>query len=632
MDRRGFIQTTGLGAVAALVSRQAIAAPATKSNDAPVKKLPLRSEVNPADTWDLSSLYPSDDAWEKAFAGLQSQVGGYAQFQGHLADSAETLAKCLTFELEVARTDDRLDHYAMLKTVEDLSNGVYQRMRARIEQLESRIGQASSFIRPEILAIPTAKMNEMLEDSALAPYKLMLVRILRFKPHTLNGDEERLLAMQSEMAEATHEIFNQLNNTDLKFGAIKNDKGRLVELSHGNYTAFLNSPDREVRANAFHAYYQPYVAHAHTLAATLNGWIQRNIYYAKARNYPSAIEASLFPDQVPVSVYDNLLTSIHRQLPALYQFYDLRRRKMGLKDIHGYDVYVPILSQLRSRHTWDQAVKVIMAALEPLGSQYCGVLQQGLEDRWCDRYENRGKQSGAFSAGSYDGKPYILINFQPDVLDSVFTLAHEGGHSMHSYFTAKNQPYAYYQYVIFVAEVASTFNETLLSRHLLKNARDKKERAFLLNREIDSIRLTIYRQAMFAEFEKLAHASAEAGEPLTLDRFKEIYHGLLKLYFGPGFTLDPEIDLECFRVPHFYRGFYVYKYATGMSAAIALANRVLNGGPQELADYLGFLKGGCSKDPLDLLRGAGVDMEKPQPVDSALAHFAEMVKELDTLI
>jgi oligoendopeptidase F len=368
------------------------------------------------------------------------------------------------------------------------------------------------------------------------------------------------------------------------------------------------------------------------LAASLGGSVQRDIYYAKARNYPSALEAALFPDQVPVSVYDNLIASIHRQLPALHRYYDLRRRKMKLKEIHHYDTYVPILAEQRTHYTWDEAVKVILAALEPLGSDYGGALRRGLESRWCDRYENRGKRSGAFSAGSYDGNPYILINYQPDVLDHVFTLAHEAGHSMHSYYSAKSQPYAYYDYPIFVAEVASTFDEQLLGRYLLSRARDKQQRAALLNRQIDAIRSTIFRQTMFAEFEKLAHASAESGEPLTLDRLKELYHGLLKLYFGPDFTLDAELDIECLRVPHFYRAFYVYKYATGMSAAMALVDRVTGGGRAELDDYLNFLKGGCSKDPLDLLRGAGVDMEKPERVDNALAQFGQMVKELDSLI
>jgi len=316
----------------------------------------------------------------------------------------------------------------------------------------------------------------------------------------------------------------------------------------------------------------------------------------------------------------------------LYHYYDVRRRKMRLKDIHHYDTYVPILAGLQRRHTWDQAVNVVLKSLEPLGSEYCGALEKGLRGRWCDRYENRGKQSGAFSSGTFDSDPYILMNYQSDVLDHVFTLAHEAGHSMHSWHSARQQPFAYYNYVIFVAEVASTFNEQLLSRYLLDNARDDGERAFLINRQIDAMRATIFRQTMFAEFEKLAHRSTESGEPLTLDRFKEIYRSLLQEYFGPDFAIDDELSLECLRIPHFYRAFYVYKYATGMSAAIFLADRVTRGGQRELDDYLNFLKGGCSKDPLDLLRDAGVDMEQPDAVDEALGQFGRLVEELDGLL
>jgi len=636
MKRRSFLQLTGLGTVTAMFGTSAVAAP-TKEGQTPLankqaRKLPERSEVAEADTWDLSSLFPNDDAWEKAFVAWQKQIDGYVAFQGKLAESPAMLAACLEFDLDVDRAGERIGTYAMLKTTEDTSNSVYQRMKGRFVQVASRVAQAASYIRPEVLAIPSAKMDAFLKAPELAPYKLLLTRILRFKPHTLGEKEEKLLAMQTEMAGGASRIFGQLNNADLNFGTVRNDKGQLVELSHSMFSSLLNSPDRKVRATAFHKYYKQYEAHQNTLTASLGASIQGDVYYAKARNYPSALEAALFPDHVPTAVYDNLIASMHRQLPALYQYYDLRKRAMGLKEIHHYDTYVPILTEQQSRHSWDEAVETILTAIAPLGNNYRAVLEQGLKNRWCDRYENRGKRSGAFSAGSYDGQPYILMNYRPDVLDHVFTLAHEAGHSMHSYFSSKNQPYVYYNYVIFVAEVASTFNEQLLSRYMLENARDDQERAFLLNRQIDAIRGTIFRQTMFAEFEKLAHASVEAGEPLTVDRIKEIYHGLLKLYFGPGFTLDPELDLECLRIPHFYRAFYVYKYATGMSAAMALVDRVTTGGPQELADYLNFLKGGCSKDPLDLLRGAGVDMEKPQSVDRALSQFAQMVKELDSLI
>ena len=631
MKRREFLQTAAAGTAATLLSRSSVAAPQAEPKTAATRQVPSRDQVPESDRWDLSSLFASDAEWEKAFTQWRTQSAGYARFQGKLATDAATLAECLKFDLDLDRAGDRLGTYAFLKTTEDTSNSTYQRMQGRFTNAASRAAQAGSFIRPEILAIAPAKMEEYLRSPALAPYKLLLDRILRQRPHTLGAKEERLLAMQTEMAESPSRFFRQLNDADLKFGAVRNEKGQSIELSHATFGMFLQSPDGSVRRTAFKKYYEQYAAHRHALAASLNGSIQRDVYYAKARNYPGALDAALFPDHVPVSVYDNLIGSVHRSLPSLHRYYEVRRRKMGLAEIHHYDTYVPILSELQSRHTWDQAVAKVLASLAPLGSEYCKVMEQGLRGRWCDRYENRGKQSGAFSAGSYDGNPYILMNYQPDVLDHVFTLAHEGGHSMHSYFSAKTQPYAYHAYVTFVAEVASTFNEQLLSKYLMKNARSKQERAFLVNRQIDAMRATIFRQTMFAEFEKLTHQSAEASEPLTLDRFKQIYHGLLSLYFGPKFTLDAELDLECFRVPHFYRAFYVYKYATGMSAAIALSDRVVSGGRQELDDYLNFLKGGCSKDPLDLLRGAGVDMEKPDALDGAMKQFGRLVDELDSL-
>ena len=610
-----------------------------------LKELPPRSKVPVADTWDLSSLFPSDEAWEKAFAAWESQIAGYAPFRGKLGDDAETLAACLKFDEEFDRAGERLGTYAHLKTAEDTGESAYQRMQGRYVNLAGRAAEATSYIRPELLAIPDARMQEFLASEELAPYRLLLERLLRFKPHTLGQSEERLLAMQTEMAQAVGQIFRQLNDADLKFGTIKDDQGQQIELSHATFSTLLHSPKRSVRKAAFQQYYRQYVGHQHTLAAALGGSVQRDVYYARARNYPSALEAALFPDRVPVSVYDNLIASVRRHLPAVHHYYDVRRRKMRLKDIHHYDTYVPILAERQSRHTWQQAVATVLAALEPLGSEYCGMLERGLSGRWCDRYENRGKQSGAFSAGSYDADPYILMNYQPSVLDHVFTLAHEAGHSMHSFYSARHQPYIYYNYTIFVAEVASTFNEQLVSHHLLAHAHDDQQRAYLVNRQIDAMRGTILRQTMFAEFEKQIHASAEAGEPLTLERLQDLYRKLLRLYFGPEFILDDELSLECLRIPHFYRAFYVYKYATGMSAAIALSERVLGKGIEAHSDgpvvvdpikarddYLRFLGGGCAKDPLDLLRDAGVDMEQPAAVDAALGQFAVLVDELDRLL
>ena len=597
-----------------------------------VKSLPKRSDVKASDTWDLGSLFADDAAWEVAFKKFEAQIAGYEQFRGKLGDSAATLAACLKFDDELDRLADNVGTYASLKTSEDTSNSDYQRMMGRYRNVASKAGQAGSYIRPEIMEIPAEKMRAYLASEELKPFKLVLERVLRYKAHTLTPGEENLLAMQAEMSGATNQAFSQLNNADLKFGFVKNEHGEEVELSHASFSAFLHSPNREVREGAFRQYYKQFQAHENTLAAILGGSMQRDCYYAKARKYPSALEHALFPDNVPKSVYDNLCASVRKNLPAVHRYYDLRRRKMNLDHIHHFDTYVPILSEREVTHNWEQAVKVVMESLKPLGSEYCSALEAGLSGRWCDRYENQGKRSGAFSSGTYDSIPYILMNYQPTVLDHVFTLTHEAGHSMHSYYSARNQPHVYYGYTIFVAEVASTFNEQLLSKHLMAQARDDKERAYLINREIDAIRGTIIRQTMFAEFERDAHAEVEKGEPLTVDRFKDIYRSLLNAYFGPEFAIDAELELECFRIPHFYGAFYVYKYATGLSAAIALSERVVNGGKHELDQYLNFLKGGCSKDPLDLLRDAGVDMEKPAAVDTALARFGKLVDELDSLL
>ncbi|MBI1249712.1 oligoendopeptidase F [bacterium] len=598
-----------------------------------VKKTKTRDQVAVEDTWDLSSLYPDNEAWEKDFAKLAKKETGFEKFRGTLASGAKELLACLKYNSDVDRLGERLGVYAFLKTTEDQANDENQRRMGRFQAVASKLGQAASYIAPEIQAIPAKRLQELMDDKVLKGYRLVLERMTRYKKYTLSKKEERILAMQAEMSGAASKAFRQLLDADMKFGSLKNDKGEECELTNSTLMEFLQSPDRKVRKKAFEQYYQQFEGHENTLAATLSGSIQRDVYYAKVRGYESARHQAMYADNIPESVYDNLIDSVHNHLPAVYRYLELRRRKMKLKDIRHYDTYVPILNQITKKHTWDEAVEVIQEAMIPLGPEYGEVLQKGLtKARWCDRYPNAGKQSGAFSCGSFDGDPYILMNFKPDVLDDVFTLAHEAGHSMHSYYSSKNQPYQYYDYTIFVAEVASTFNEQLLSQYLQENATSDQERAYLINRDIDAIRGTIIRQTMFAEFEKITHAMCEAGEPLTSKSFQEVYRGLLERYFGPDFSLDPQLQLECMRIPHFYRAFYVYKYATGLSAAIALSMRVLNGGKQELEDYLTFLKGGCSKYPLDLLRGAGVDMEQPQPVDMALSHFESLVDQLNDLL
>jgi oligoendopeptidase F len=599
-----------------------------------VKSLPPRNQVPVADQWDLSSLFKSDSEWEAAFTEWEAKIPGYGKFVGKLGESPVALLEMLQFDAEMDRTGDRLGCYAGLKTSEDLGNSEYQRMRGRFAAASSKAAEASSYIRPELMAIPPQKMDSLLKAKDLVEWRLELDRILRYRPHTLGNKEEKLLAMQGQMSQAASDIFRQLNDTDMKWPALENEKGEKVELGHSAYSAFLHSPKREVRKKAFHTFYTQYEAHKNTLAAAFNGSVQRDVYYAKARGYPTARKSALFHDNMPVKVYDNLISSVRKNLPVVHRYYDLRRRAMKLEDgIHQYDTYAPILSDLDKSHTWDQAVEVVLESLAPLGTQYTQALAHGFSSaRWCDRYSNQGKTSGAFSSGCFDSEPFIMMNYQPDVLDHVFTLTHEAGHSMHTWYSKANQPYQYYRYKIFVAEVASTFNEQLLSRHLKQRAKTDREKAYLINRELDGIRGTIIRQTMFAEFEKVAHDVVESGEPLTVDAIRREYRKLLDAYFGPEFVIDKELELECLRIPHFYGAFYVYKYATGLSAAIALSERVLSGGAEELDAYLNFLKGGCSKWPLDLLRDAGVDMETPAPVDAALSHFDKLVRELDELL
>lgn len=591
-------------------------------------RVPTRAEVAASDTWDLASLYPNDAAWETAFAEWEKMLPGYTRFQGRLGEGPEVLAECLRFDTEADRLGDRVGTYAFLKATEDVGNSTYQGLKARFMGVASRAGELASYIRPEILSLPDDQLRTYLNSPVLADYKVALERLLRFKPHTLSEKEERLLAMQAETAQTARQVFDQLLNADLKFGTIEVAPGKTIELSHGSYAACLENRDRHVRAKAFQQYYAEFQDHAHTFAATLAGSVKQDVYYARVKSYKSALAAALFPDNVPPAVYDQLIAAVRANLPAVHKYYQLRRRLMNLPDIHFYDTYVPILTDIKVERTWDQAVEVVIDSLEPLGPAYIDTLSKGLRGRWCDRYENKGKHSGAFSSGCYDSDPYILMNYRPDVPDHVFTLAHEAGHSMHTH-SSKVQPYQYANYTIFVAEVASTFNEQFLGKYLMDRAANNRERAYYLNREIDELRKTIVRQTMFAEFEKVIHDRAERNEPLTLETFREEYRKLLDAYFGPDFVIDEELSLEGLRIPHFYRAFYVYKYATGLSAAIALAERVMDGGKAELQAYLGFLRGGSSKDPLDLLRGAGVDMETPGPVDRALKKFAYLVDELE---
>jgi oligoendopeptidase F len=595
------------------------------------KKTPLRSEVAVEDTWDLTPLFADDAAWEADFTALGSDYKKIAEYRGRIAEGAAVLAEALEFEKSIDMRVEALNQFVALRTTEDSSNSEALAREARFQALCVHIGEAFSFLGPEIQALDDATFDAYLADPALAEWTIPLKKLRRLKPHTLSAAEERLLALGSTAMAGHSETFSQLTNVDMKFGTVRDDKGREVELTQSSFSSLLVQRNPAVRREAFEKFYAEFDDHKFTLASTLASSVRADVFNARARNYPSAREAALFRDDVPVSVYDSLIASVRRNLPALHRYYELRKRLLGLDEIHHYDTYVPIVDGVETHYTWDQAVDMVIEALAPLGTEYTTTLEHGLrEGRWCDRYENKGKRSGAFSYGTYTSPPYIMMNYKEDVFSDVFTLAHEAGHSMHTWHSTRAQSYQNYHYPIFLAEVASTFNEELLLHHLLGKTDDPKMRAYLISRQIDDFRGTLFRQTMFAEFEKLTHEAEEAGEALTLDTMRSIYRGLLDAYFGPDFAIDDCLSLECLRIPHFYSAFYVYKYATGLSAAVALSDQVLKTG--DATRYIGFLKSGGSKFPIDTLVDAGVDMRKPDAVDAALAIFAKRVDELDELM
>jgi oligoendopeptidase F len=601
--------------------------------DAPpaTRKTPLRAEVALEDTWDLTPLFANDAAWEADFAALGSDYRKIADFRGRIADGASVLAEALEFEKTIDLRVETLNQFVALRTTEDSTNSEALAREARFQALCVHIGEAFSFLGPEIQALDDATFEAFLADPALADWTTPLKKLRRLKAHTLSAAEERLMALGSNAMSGHQETFSQLTNVDMKFGVVRDGKGRDVELTQSSFSSLLVQRDPVVRKEAFTKFYAEFDDHKFTLASTLASSVRADVFSARARNYPSAREAALFRDDVPVSVYDALIASVRKNLPALHRYYDLRKRLLGLDEIHHYDTYVPIVDGVETHYTWNEAVDMVIESLAPLGAEYTTALRHGLlEGRWADRYENKGKRSGAFSYGTYTSPPYIMMNYKADVFSDVFTLAHEAGHSMHTWHCQKAQLYQNYHYPIFLAEVASTFNEELLLHNLLEKTTDPKMRAYLISRQIDDFRGTLFRQTMFAEFEKLAHAAEEAGEALTLDTMRTIYRGLLDAYFGPDFAIDECLELECLRIPHFYNAFYVYKYATGLSAAVALSEQVLKTG--DATRYLGFLKSGGSKFPIDTLVEAGVDMRQPSAVDAALGIFAQRVEELEGLL
>lgn len=602
----------------------------SRSAESTVKRVPTRNEIPETDRWDLAHLYADDAAWEKDFSRLQQRYPRIQQFRGKLAESAASLLAALEFEKSIDEPLGRLGTYASLRVSENASDPAFLEREARLQNLHTDIVEKCSFISPELMAVPDDRFAALAAAPELAPWQTTLERLRRFKPHTLGENEERLLAMSSQPLDGHEETFSQLTNVDLKFGLITDTQGRQVELSQSSFGSFLVKPDRDLRQRAFHQFYHQFADHKFTLASTLASSVRTDVFRAKARNYPSARAAALFRNNIPIAVYDNLVATVRGNLGPLYRYYELRRRALGIGEIHHYDTYVPLVPQITTNLTFDEAIERTIAAVAPLGGEYTRELEAGLRGRWCDRYESKGKRSGAFSSGCYGSPPYILMNYKPDVFSDMFTLAHEAGHSMHTWYAQRNQTFQDHHYPIFLAEVASTFNEELLTHHLLAQTTDPRMKAYLLNRQIDDLRGTIYRQTMFAEFEKIIHDRQEAGDALTLDTITSIYHELLVAYFGPEFTLDPQLDLECLRIPHFYSAFYVYQYATGMSAAVALSRQVLESG--DPSRYLAFLKSGGKQYPIDTLKAAGVDMTSPRAVEAALQLFARRVDELAALL
>jgi oligoendopeptidase F len=593
---------------------------------------PARDEIPVESQWDLSGLYASHDAWNAELVALEAEVKKYASFVGTLGESALKFKACLEFDMNFSRQLEKLYTFAHLKNDEDKTNNLYQENFEKVMMLVNEASKASSFIQSEIMSIPEDLMRGFLAEEELAFYRYHLEQILRYRDYTLSEREEALLAASGEMGRSMRDAFDMLDNADLQLGTIEDENGETVSLTHGNFQSFLQNYDRRIRQDAFHTYYKAYESHQYTYSTLLAGSIKKDLFYSRAKNFPSYRAKALFSENIPVEVYDNLIDSVHQNLDPLYKYFGLRKRLLKLDELHMYDCSVPLVEGINWHMPFEQAVKEIRSALKPLGDEYVEQVTCGLtNDRWTDRYENKGKRSGAYSSGCYDSNPFILMNYREDNINSVYTLAHEAGHSMHSLYSRKNQPYLYSDYTIFVAEVASTFNEALLTRHFLSQDIEPDMRIYLICREIDNFRGTLYRQTMFAEFEHQVYKAFEGNEPLTLESFKKIYSGLLERYFGPEVVLDDCLPLECFRIPHFYFSFYVYKYATGISAAYALADRVTSGGETELNDYLGFLKSGGSKYPIDLLKSAGVDMLSPEPVRTALEKFSTLVDELERL-
>ncbi len=593
--------------------------------------IPVRDQVPMEDRWDLSSLFSTDEKWEEGFKKLSEYPEQSAVFRGTLGNSAAQLRSCLEFLNEVELLHERLEYYAFLRFAEDAVSSLNQARMGKIGRLSAALAASLSFIEPEILSIPTGRMEQLLSDELLAPFSIKLSKILLYRPHTLSADQEKILAMQADSTDTPSNTFEALTNVDIDFGLIDTIEGE-KPLSQSTLASFLMDPDSEVRRKAYLQFYHAFDQHKNTLAALYTGSVKHDAYRAKVRGFTSSRAMALYPDQVPESVYDSLVSTIRDNLGELHRFYSLKKRYAGLDELHHYDLYVPFTRDVKTRYPFDEAVRTVCEALAPLGIEYTETLSRGLQGGWVDKYENKGKRSGAFSAGSYAGDPYILLNYKEDVLRDLFTLAHEAGHSMHSWYSAMNNPFQHYSYTIFEAEVASTFNEQILADFLLNRAESKEMKAYIIGKQLDDIAATVFRQTMFAEYEHRIHQFYEEGTPLTTELLRTAYRELLNDYLGPEVILEDVSDLEGLRIPHFYRAFYVYKYATGLSASLALSKSVMEGGSTERERYLAFLCSGGSSFPIDSLKKAGVDMSSPDPVSSAAPVFSGLLDRMESLL
>jgi len=594
--------------------------------------LTKRDSIPPNMKWKLEDLFPTHQDWENEFNEVSKKTEAFSTYKGTLSTNSETLLQCLQADDEISLSLERLYVYASMKKDEDTTNTFNQGIMGRISSLYTQVMSAMSFVTPEILSMDESRLSSFLkENKQLQHYKKTLDTISRNKAHTLSEEQEQILSQFGELSSAPSTIFGMIDNADMKFPTIKDENGHDVTLTHGTYFTFMEHPDQEVRKRAFQAYYSAYINQKNTIAATLAANIKKNATYAKIRNFSSSLEKSLFSDNVPLRVYDTLLSTVKDHLTPMHKYLSLRKELLNVEELHMYDIYTPLIPEVNKTISYEEAYETMKKGLAPLGKEYISTLEEAKTNGWIDVYENEGKRSGAYCSGAYGTHPYVLLNHK-DNLNSMFTLAHEMGHAMHSHYSDQHNSYTYAQYTIFVAEVASTVNEVLLMHHLLETTTDPKTKLYLLNYFLEQFRGTVFRQTMFAEFEKRTHEKAEKNEPLTVDAFNDIYGSLNALYYGENVVQDEEIQYEWMRIPHFYNSFYVYKYATGFSAAIAIAKAILEEGEPAVARYMEFLKSGGRDYPIELLKIAGVDMSNSKPIEEALSYFSTLVDEFETAI